>query len=221
MRSSSPAWPPLEPLEEWQPLPPAQALLRELLRRQADLEVALQAEQRRMESAPPAPALRQSLRRSAKWLAAELARLEKAVAAHLAGSPELAADVTRLEAIPGCGKKTARLLAAEIPRHFKNARAVAAWLGVVPRQCQSGTSVRKASRIGHAAPELRSKLYFPALSAMRHDPRSKAFAERLRAAGKTPMAIVFALLHKLVRTAFALLTSKADYNPFHTLFSTT
>ena len=208
-------------LEPWQPLPPAQALLRELVRRQADLEIALQAEQRRLEPAPTAPALRQSLQRSVQWLAAELLRLEKAVAAHLAGSPELAADVTRLEAIPGCGRKTARLLAAEIPRHFKNARAVAAWLGVVPRQCQSGASVRKSSRIGHAAPELRSKLYFPAITAIRHDARSKAFAERLRAAGKTPMAIVFAVLHKMVRTAFALLKSKANYNPIHSLFSIT
>lgn len=210
-----------QPLEAWQPLPPAQALLRELLRRQADLEVALQAEQRRLETAPAAPALRQSLRRAQRWLGAELARLQKAIVAHLSATPALAADIARLEAIPGIGQKTARLLAAEIPRHFKNARAVAAWLGVVPRQCQSGTSVRKASRIGHAAPALRPKLYFPALTAMRHDPRCKALAERLRAAGKTPMQIVFAVLHKLVRTAFGLLKSSADYNPNHTLFSTT
>lgn len=210
-----------QPLELWQPLPPAQALLRELLRRQTDLEVQLQAEACRLESAPAAPALRQSLRRAQRWLFAELARLEKALAAHLAASPALAADITRLEAIPGIGQKTARLLAAEIPRHFKNARAVAAWLGVVPRQCQSGTSVRKSSRIGHAAPALRPKLYFPALTALRYDPRSKAFAERLSAAGKTPMQILFAVMHKLVRTAFALLKSKADYNPTHTLFSTT
>jgi transposase len=210
-----------QPLELWQPLPPAQALLRELLRRQADLEVALQAETRRLETAPAAPALRQSLRRAQRWLTAELTRLEKAILAHLAESSQLSNDIARLEAIPGIGQKSARLLAAEIPRHFKNARAVAAWLGVVPRQCQSGTSVRKASRIGQAAPELRSKLYFPALTAMRHDPRSRAFAERLRAAGKTPMAIVFAVLHKLVRTAFALLKSSADYHPDHSLFSTT
>ena len=207
-----------QPLDLWQPLPPAQALLREWLRRQADLEAALQAEQCRRETAPPAPALRQSLQRSLRWLAAELARLEKAVTAHLAACPELAADITRLQAIPGIGQKTARLLAAEIPRHFKNARAVAAWLGVVPRQCQSGTSVRKASRIGQAAPELRHKLYFPALSAMQHDPRSKAFADHLRSAGKSSMAILFAVLHKLVRTAFAMLKSHSAYDPNHTLF---
>jgi transposase len=210
-----------QPLELWQPLPPAQALRRALLRRQADLEASLQAEARRLETAPAVPALRQSLQRAAKWLAAELARLEKAIAAHLAESPALAADITRLQAIPGIGQKTARLLAAEIPRHFKNARAVAAWLGLTPRQCQSGTSVQKASRIGHAAPQLRDKLYFPAVTALRCDPRSKAFAQRLRAAGKTPMQIVFAVLHKLIRTAFALLKSAADYNPSHALFQTT
>lgn len=210
-----------QPLELWQPLPPAQAALRELLRRQADLEVALQAEARRMETAPALPALRQSLQRAQRWLAAELARLEKAIATHLTAQPALYADIARLQAIPGIGAKTARLLAAEIPRHFKNARAVAAWLGLVPRQSQSGTSVHKASRIGHAAPLLRDKLYFPALTAMRHDPRSIVFAQRLRVAGKTPMQIIFAVLHKLVRTAFALLKSSAAYNPNHVLFQTT
>lgn len=208
-----------QPVEDWQPLPPAQAALRDLLRRQTDLEAALQAEERRLECAAPFPALRQSLRRSLRWLAAELARLEKDLAAHLAASSALAQDVARLQAIPGIGEKTARLLTAELPRHFKNARAIAAWLGVVPRQCQSGTSVRKTSRIGHAAPLLRSRLYFPALTAMRHDPRSKAFAEKLRAAGKTPKSILFAVLHKLIRTAFALLQSSSTYDPNHSLFS--
>ena len=98
---------------------------------------------------------------------------------------------------------------------------MAAWLGVVPRQCQSGTAVRKASRIGPAAPALRPKLYFPALTARRHDPRSKALAERLRPAGKTPMQLVFAVLHKLVRTAFGLLKSTAADIPNHTLCQTT
>lgn len=204
-----------EPLPAWQPLPAEQDLLRELLRRQADLETHLHAEERRLEMAPPAPALRQSLRRAVTWLRAELQRLEKSIRAHLKAHPPLATDIERLQAVPGFGEKSARLLTAEIPRHFANARAVGAWLRVVPQQCSSGTSVRKAARIGHGAPTLRTKLYFAAITAIRCDPRSQAFAARLRTAGKSKMSIVFAVLHKLVRTAFAILKTGRPYQPDH------
>ena len=204
-------------LELWQPLPEAQGRLRDLLRRQDDLETQLHAEQRRLEVAQDGPALVQSLERSVEWLRAELQRLEQSVEEHVNSHPDLGGDIRRLQAIPGFGRKTARLLVAEIPRHFQNARSVAAWLGVVPRRFESGSSVRKGSRIGHAAPCLRHKLYFPAITAMRFDARSKAFAERLRAAGKAKMSIIFAVLHKLVRTAFALLKTGAEYQPDHAL----
>lgn len=197
----------------WQPLPPAQARLRELLRRQADLENSLQAEECRLEVA--AAAVAPSLRRSVRWLQAELGRIEKEIQTLLKRSPQLAADVARLRQVVGFGEKTARLLSAEIPRHFRNARAVAAWLGVVPRSTQSGTSVRRSAKVGHEAPWLRAKLYFPAVTAMRCDPRSQQLANRLRAAGKSSKSIVLAILHKLVRTAFALLKNQSDYDPNH------
>ena len=197
----------------WQPLPPAQAGLRALLRRQADLEAALHAEQRRLEVAQPE--VLASARRSVRWLEAELRRLEATIQKHLRAHGALAHDVGRLRQIAGFGEKTARLLVAEIPRHFRNARAVAAWLGVVPRQVQSGTSVRQASRVGHEAPWLRAKLYFPAITAMRCDPRCQVFASRLRTQGKAPMSVVMAVLHKLIRTAFALLKNQSPYDPKH------
>jgi transposase len=204
-----------QPLDCWQPLPAEQSVLRDLMRRQADVEAQLRAEKRRLDVAAAVPALRQSLTRAARWLDAERKRLEKSIQEHLRRHPGLAEDVARLNAIAGFGEKTSRLLAAEIPRHFRNARSTASWLGVVPRQFQSGSSVRKASRIGHAAPSLRSKLYFAAITAIRWDPRSMAFAQRLRTAGKSKMSIIFAVLHKLVRTAFALLKNHASYQPDH------
>jgi len=204
-----------EPLPRWRPLPAEQGLLRELLRRQSDLETHLHAEERRLEMAPSAPALRQSLKRSVTWLRAELERLEKSIRQHLEAHCALATDIEHLQAVPGFGQKSARLLAAEIPRHFANARAVCAWLRVVPQQCTSGTSVRKPSVIGRGAPCLRHKLYFAAITAIRFDPRSKAFAERLQAAGKSKMSIIFAVLHKLVRTAFAILKTGLPYQPDH------
>jgi transposase len=197
----------------WQPLPAPQAALRELLRRQADVEVSLQAEERRLEAARPE--VQPSLRRAIRWLGSELARLEQMIRRHLERHPKLAGDVERLRAIGGCGEKTARLLAAEIPRHFRSARAVAAWLGVVPRQHESGTSVRKPSRVGHEAPWLRAKLYFPAVTAMRCDPRCMALANRLRVLGHSGISIVLAVLHKLIRTAFGVLKHGTTYDPNH------
>ena len=204
-----------ENLPAWRPLPPEQDLLRALLRRQDDLNAHLHAEERRLEMAQKAAPLRQSLQRSVRWLRAELTRLEKSIQQHLATHSSLAVDVAHLQAIPGVGPKSARLLTAEIPRHFRNARAASAWVGVVPRQNTSGLSVHRPSRIGHAAPALRSKLYFTAITAIRCDPRSQVFAKRLHAAGLSKMAIIFAVLHKLVRTAFAILKTGTPYDPNH------
>jgi transposase len=206
-----------ESLPRWRPLPEDQAVLRELVRRQSDLEAHLHAEERRLEMAPTTPALRRSLQRSTTWLRAELARLEKSLAQHLAAHHALASDVEHLQSIPGFGKKSARWAAAEIPRHFANARAASAWLRVVPQQWTSGSSVRKPSLIGRGAPCLRRKLYFAAVTALRCDPRCQAFAERLRASGHSKMSILFAVLHKLIRTAFAILKTNTPYQPNHTV----
>jgi len=204
-----------EPLPLWRPLPAEQSLLRDLLRRQSDLEAQLLAEERRLDAAAAAKPLRQSLERSIAWLGAELKRLEKSLQQHLQMSQSLATHIEHLQTVPGFGEKSARLLAAEIPRHFANARAVSAWLRVVPQQCQSGISVRKPSRIGHAATSLRHKLYFAAITAMRCEARFKAFAQRLRAKGHSKMSIIMAVLHKLVRTAFAILKTGLPYQPDH------
>ena len=204
-----------ESLPLWRPLPAEQSLLRDLLRRQSDLEAQLHAEERRLEMATEAKPLRASLQRSITWLRAELERLEKSLQQHLREHRPLTTQIENLQTVPGLGEKSSRLLAAEVPSHFVNARAVSAWLRVVPQQCQSGLSVRKPSRIGHDAPCLRSKLYFAAVTAMRCSPRFQALAERLRAKGHGKMSIIMAVLHKLVRTAFAILKTGRPYQADH------
>jgi transposase len=204
-----------EPLPLWQPLPAAQSELRDLLRRQHALESQLHAEERRLEMATSRGPLQASLQRGITWLRAELARLEKCLRQHVKNHDTLATDIKNLQTVPGFGEKSARLLAAEIPRHFANARAASAWLRVVPQQCLSGTSGRKPSKIGHDAPSLRSKLYFAAVTALRCSPRFQALAERLQATGHCKMSILMAVLHKLVRTAFAILRSGQPYQPDH------
>jgi transposase len=203
-------------LPQWQPLPEAQATLRALLRRREDVSAQLQAEANRLEACPtdkgPVP---QSLRRIIALLSKELVRLEAAISEHIKTHPDLAADCARLEAIPGIGAKSAQWLVAELPGTLENSRAAAAWAGVAPRLSESGT-LRKPSRIGPAGNRfLRKALYFPAISARTHNPRFKVFADRLAERGLSKMAIIMAVLHKLVRTAFAILKNQSAYDPSH------
>ena len=64
-----------------------------------------------------------------------------------------------------------------------------------------------------AASRLRLLLYFPAMSAIRHNPLLKAFAERLRQNGKPPKLILAAAMRKLLHIAFGVLRSNAPFNP--------
>ena len=53
----------------------------------------------------------------------------------------------------------------------------------------------------------------PALVAMQVHPTLRAFADRLRAAGKRPKVIVVAVMRKLLLLAWAILPSGQPYSP--------
>lgn len=199
----------------WLPPAPDQGLLRALLRRLADLETMLQAERNRGEALADV-LVAKSLTRISKALEKEIATLETQIADHLKASPDLKADVDRLCQIEGIGLRTARWLCAEVPRHLPNARAAAAWLSVTPRVRQSGSSVRSTAPAGaDGNRHLRRALFMAALTARRRNPRLKTFADRLAAAGKSKMTVLFAVLHKLLKTSFAILKSRSPYDPNH------
>jgi transposase len=59
---------------------------------------------------------------------------------------------------------------------------------------------------------LRTALYLPAVVAMRANPARRAFAERLRAAGKCPKVVVVAVMRKLLELAWTLLRSGQPFS---------
>jgi transposase len=208
-------------LPAWQPPSPAQQGLRELLRRLSALETMRQAERNRLETASD-PLVAKSLHRLVRALEKEIATLEQTLATHLRANPDLQAEIDRLCVIEGIGLRTARWLCAELPRHLPNARAAAAWLGITPRLRQSGTSLRTTAPLGaEGNRQLRKVLFMAAMVARRHNPRLKAFADRLAQNGKTKMSVLFAVLHKLLKISFVLLKSHAAYDPTHNAFTTT
>lgn len=202
-------------LPAWQPPSADQQRLRALLRRLHELDLMRHAERQR-EQFENDPAVAKSLARTLRALEKEQAALEKQITLHCQASSSLQADVDRLCQIEGIGRRTARWLCAELPRHLPNARAAAAWLAVTPRLRHSGSALHTTAPVGSEANRhLRRVLFMAALVARRHNPRLKAFADRLAKNGKSKMSVLIAVLHKLLKISFALLKNQSSYLPLH------
>ncbi|MEQ8799323.1 MAG: transposase [Salinisphaeraceae bacterium] len=112
-----------------------------------------------------------------------------------------------MRSIPGIGRRTSAQFLAYIGdvRRFKNAKALAAFIGVTPKQKQSGTSLNgrtTISRAGHMA--ARRSLYMPGMVAKRYNPVVIAMAKRLEKRGLSPKAIVGASMRKLVHLIYGV-----------------
>jgi transposase len=202
-------------LPAWQPPAPAQLLLRQLLRRLHDLQTILQAERNRLATASE-PLVAESLSRLVRALEKEMKALRAELTAHVRATPTLRADVQRLSQIEGIGTCCAQWLCAELPMHLPNARAAAAWAAVTPRQRQSGSSLHSTAPVGSEGNRhLRRVLFMAAMVARQHNPRLKAFADRLAQNGKSKLQILIAVLHKLIKISFALLKNQSSYPPAH------
>jgi transposase len=89
---------------------------------------------------------------------------------------------------------------------------VAAFLGLVPIERQSGRSVRGRPRLSKAGnPRLRAALYMAAVVATKLNPDIRAQQQRLLARGKAKMATLGAAMRKLVHICFGVLKSKDGY----------
>jgi transposase len=56
-------------------------------------------------------------------------------------------------------------------------------------------------------------LYLPAVVALRANPAVRAFAQRLLAAGKPKMAVIGAVMRKLLHQAHGVLKHQQPFNP--------
>lgn len=134
----------------------------------------------------------------------------------LLGDSAWAASATLLLSIPGIGPQTAAwLLVATLNfTTCTSPEALAAYTGLVPMPYESGSSVHKRARIGpggHA--RLRRVVYLAAVSAIRHNPAIRVFAQRLRAAGKPGKVVVCAAARKLLHQAWAVATKQQPFDP--------
>ena len=121
-----------------------------------------------------------------------------------------------LTTIGGIGSNTAARLVAVLgnPADFRDERALAAYVGVVPALKQSGkrTGMRAGStHYGNA--DLRTALYMPTLVAVRHNPWLKAFYERLVAVGKPRKVALIAAMRKLMHAVYSVAKNRKPFVP--------
>jgi transposase len=207
-----------QPWQAWQPEPPAVRELRALLARLTAVEKDLQRERNRQEKAQISAASAQvvhSITVVIAALEAEQRRLKALIDDHIDRHPDLKRDVKLLESIPGVGPILAcYLLAVFRSRAFRSARQMAAYLGVVPVEHTSGSSVRGRPRLSKAGSAvIRAKLYMPAVVALRYNPDARATYERLLAKGKSKMSAIGAVMRKLVHLCFGVLKHQKAYAP--------
>lgn len=144
----------------------------------------------------------------------EIERVENSIAEIIKCNSELDKNMRLITSIKGVGKFTAYKVLSHIPHinNFKNAKQFAAFMGISPRQHQSGNYQGKTtiSRLGNSA--LRKTFYMAALVAKRFNKRLEPFVIRLQAKGKAPKAIICAVMRKLAHLVFGVLKSKRPFD---------
>ena len=129
--------------------------------------------------------------------------------------PKFADDLRIIDSIPGFAELSATRIIAELaplPVGLKPPQWVAQ-AGLDPRPYESGSSVhppRRISKQGNA--RLRTALFLPALSAIRHDPNVKAFYDSLLGRGKAKMQAITAVMRKLLHAIWGMLQHRAEWD---------
>lgn len=197
----------------WTPPAPEVEALQALVRRLDVLEKIMSQERNRLETTPDE--LIEDIKTHLDFLKQQRQSLLEKIKHHIDHHDTLKDQRDLITSIPGIGEKTAAIILAEIGdiRFFKRARQLAAHAGLTPKKHESGSSIRKKSRlskVGNA--RLRKALYMPALASINHNLVIAQFRERLLAAGKLKMQVVGAIMHKLIRWVFGVLHSGTPFD---------
>ncbi len=180
------------------PMPDALMLrLRELLARRRQLVIMINAEKQRLGKAADKLAQR-SFKTILRSLAAERARIDRAIDRLIEQSPMFCAKQDLLKSVPGIGDVVARTLIVELPElGTVDRHQIAALAGVAPMNRDSGR-YRGKRHIQGGRVEVRAPLFMACLVAIRHNPPLPRFYRRLRDAGKPARLALVAVMRKLL-----------------------
>jgi transposase len=122
---------------------------------------------------------------------------------------------TRLNTIPGIGKKTSILLIVTTNgfKDFESSKQISSYLGLAPNERSSGSSIRGKTRISKTGnPLVRNHLFLCSFTASIHNPQCKALYERIVVKGKSKKLALIAVCNKLIKQAYGIAKSGLPYD---------
>lgn len=159
-------------------------------------------------------AAQNSVKKMIEKLEQEIKAIQQKIDELIKSNQQLKEKFELLLSIKGIGKLTAYQILARMPevQCFQTAKQFAAYMGITPKQHQSGSFVGKTtiSRLGDS--RLRKALYMAALVAKRYNKYLLPFVNKLQTKGKTPKTIICAVMRKLAHIIFGVLKNKQAFN---------
>jgi len=198
----------------WIPEPKEIRELRLRVRRLEALDKMRQQEVNRLDVSDDV--VRREIQDHINYLSEQIDSLKERIKDSINRNPQLRDKQKLLDSIPGVGEATINLVLSHFGyiEKFPSPNNLTSFLGIAPREYQSGSSVRgrrRMSKVGRSS--LRKAFFMPALAALRWNPIIKQMKERMEKAGKPKMLIVGAAMRKLIHLIYGVLKNRKPFDP--------
>jgi transposase len=143
----------------------------------------------------------------------EINLIDKKMQMEIKKSPKISINYNLVESVKGIGPVNAimTIVLTENFTSFKDARAYGVYVGVIPFENTSGTSIKGKKTTSHIAhKEAKQELNQAAKSAIQHDKELKAYAER-KMENKVYGIVLNNVMFKLVQRMFAVVKRGEKY----------
>lgn len=148
----------------------------------------------------------------------QIARIDQELAQLIREDPGISLKFDQLKSIPGFGMLLSAhlLVSTENFSRIEDYKRLAAFIGIVPYQYKSGTSVHKKDSIRHFGPKpMRKLLRLAAQSVATHEATFRQYYLRKLAEGKAKALVLNNIANKLLKVACALIRNNTNYIKEH------